>query len=733
MADEVKILLTADAGGLAHGTKAAEKAVTGLDGKVRDANGRFVKGAGAAGAATKKLADDVGVAKKATEGLGDSSTDSFRQYQKGAEAAAQATRRIGTESRKVGTRGAFIDKAAPAALNKVTGILAGGAVLLAAKQTMDFNAQLTQMGVNARDTSGKLNGMDFGQGLATLKGQIMAVSQETGQAPEALLDGMNAIVERTGNLDLATKSLGLMAKTAVATGAQMGDVGALVSNLGEKAGVGPEAMTKALETLVQQGKAGAFTMKDLATEGEGLFSVFPQFGKKGEAGLRSFGAFVQMAKKGSGSASEASTSIAALAAEMADMGLLQTKLQKAGIHGVKFLDSKGEKRAAEDIIKDIVIAANGSADAISVAFGESARKTVLQLANEYKAGNGFAMFESFKSADGGGVIDKDAATMLSTTAIQLQKVQEQVRTFSDGIMTGPLNEITKFMTFVNEHSAATQLAFKVMTAGALGLGGAVAAIKMKEFAGWMKDSLSPGKTPQAGSGKGLPGAGVQQVAVTNWPGNMGGGSSYYDDLPSSSKPTAAEPNAPAKPRGRVGRLYDSIKGKVAPTRMGKVLGSAAKYGSKGLPALKFLAKSGVGVGTAMGALDMAMNGGFTGENVAGLVGSSVGGLAGMIGGAGLASIPLGMAGGYAGDVVGRSIYNSLFNSSPEAKNYHQDNWKPFTEQPILAPQGPMMSPINMGLNINIDKDGRSTTTITGRNADSVNLRPSVLMPAWGST
>ena len=736
MAEELKILLKADAGGLAQGTQAAEKAVGKLEGKVRDANGRFVKGAASAGSATKKLADDVGAAKKATEGLGDSGSDSFRQYQRSADAAAQATRRIGSETRKIGNKGSFIDQAAPKALNTVTTLVAGGAIVMAAKQSMDFNQKLTQMGVNARDASGKLNGMDFSAGLATLRSQIMAVSQESGQAPEALLDGMNAIVERTGNLDLATKSLGLMAKTAVATGAAMGDVGALVSNLGEKAGVGPEQVATALEVLIQQGKAGAFTMKDLATEGEGLFSVFPQFGKKGEAGLRSFGAFVQMAKKGSGSASEASTSIAALAAELADVGLLQDKLKKAGIKGVKFFDAKGEKRSAEDIIKDIVKAANGSADAISVAFGESARKTVLQLANEYKAGNGFDMFESFKSADGTGVIDKDVATMLGTTANQMAKLQEQVRNFSEGVMTGPLDDLTRFMTFVNEHGAATQTVFKLMAAGAAALVATVAMLKMKELGSWMKESLSQGKATTTGADgkqKAFAGGGVQQVFVTNWPGSMGGGSSYYDDLP-SSKPKGAPEDPSAKPKGRFGRMFDALKGKVAPSKMGRALGSVAKFGSKGLPAIKALgrfASSGPGANILWNAGSMMLNGGFTGENVAGLLGSSVGGLAGLLGGGGVASIPLGLAGGYAGDMAGRALYNQLLGAQPsQAKNYFDEAFRPFTGTPIIEQQGPMASPVSLALNVNIDKDGRTTNTITGRDAGLVDLRPSVLMPTW---
>ena len=124
---------------------------------------------------------------------------------------------------------------------------------------------------------------------------------------------------------------------------------------------------------------------------------------------------------------------------------------------------------------------------------------------------------------------------------------------------------------------------------------------------------------------------------------------------------------------------------------------------------------------------MAMNGGFTGENVAGLVGSSIGGLAGLIGGGGLASIPLGMAGGYGGDMAGRAMYNKFFAEQPaEGINYHTESFKNWVGAPVI-PQAPPT--LEAGITINIDRDGRFTTSTVGRDADNFNVQPS-LGPRW---
>jgi len=734
MADEVKIGLSVDPKGVAQGTSAAEKSLTKLEGKSRDANVRWVKASQAAGSATKKLADDVGVAKKATEGLGDSGLDSFRKFQHGADQAANATKRINTESRKIGKRGSFIEQAAPKALNSVTSLVAGGSILLAAKQSMDFNAQLTMMGVNARDAQGKLNGKDFAPELAAMRQEIMGVAQQMGQSPNQLLEAMNAIVERTGDLPLARQELKLMADTAMATGSDLGDVGALVSNLGEKANVSAGDMRKALEILVAQGKTGAFTMKQLATEGEELFAVFPQFQKKGEAGLRSFGAFIQMAMVGTGKAPEAATAIKALAADLADVTVLQEKMKKAGIHGVKFFDRKGVKRSTEDIVKDMIIAAKGSADKLSVAFTESSRSAVLPIAKDYADGKGFARFESFKQSDGKGIINDDAKTNLQEANAQLDIFMQKVRGFADEKLKSPLEYFKADMTFINEHAEGTKRAFEVIGIGVGALALQVGALKIKEFNNWMKEAMSAGKNTTTGADgkqKSFALGGVQQVFITNWPaGGAGGGPSYYDDTPSAKPKPAGGSEPSVKPRGRIGRVLDGIKSRIGTTRMGRAFSSVAKVGSKGLPAIKSLAKSGLGTGLILGAGDMALNGGFTGENVAGMLGGTIGGLAGIAGGGGLASLPFGIAGGIAGDKAGRWIYNDFFaNNSAGSNKFRPEVWNPdYASAKETPTPTPMM---NMELNVSFDKDGRATTTVTGKDAGNVNLRPS-LTPAWGA-
>lgn len=740
MAEELKVRITADAKGLAQGAQEASKAVAGLDGRIRDANGRFIKGGAQAAKATRELTDGVDAAKKATEGLGDSGSDSFREYQQGAERAASATRRIGTEARRLNSVGSLIERGAPRALNQFTGLVAGGGILLAAKQSMDFNAQLTQLALNAKDAKGQLNGKDFSVGMTDLHDQIMAVTAATGKAPEELLAGMNAIVERTGDLQLATSTLGLMGKVSLATGAEVSDVGGLISNLSEKAKVGGDAMKSMLEILLSQGKTGAFTMKELSTEGERLFSVFPQFGKLGEEGLRSFGAFVQMAKKG-GNAAEASTSIASLAAELSDVSLLSQKMKKAGIGGVQLFNKNGTKRSTEDIVKDIVVAAKGNADKISMVFGESARKTVLQLANEYAAGNGFAMFEKFKGAEGKGVIDADSAAMLATAAGQMGLLTAQVRLFSDEVLSAPLGKLTEFLVYVNSHGEATKLVFQGIALALATLAGTVAMIKGREFVGWMKESLSAGKGTTVGvDGKQQKFAmgGVQQVFVTNMPsGGMGGGGSPLDGGPSPSSTPSGSPSTPAKPKGRFGRFLESVGSKLSPLGKTKVGGLAKSAGTKALQFGKWGFKSNMFTNAGITALDLLTNDGpIDGRSIAGAVGGLAGGAVGMIGGLGAASLPLGIAGNIAGSKGGEALYDSFFGQEKSnSQNNYNPAWTPAVGQdaPVIYAQdnseltsalqdfSKSNQPINLTLNVS-SRDGRIVEqSVSGPGAQRVKM------------
>ncbi|HUV96626.1 MAG TPA: phage tail tape measure protein, partial [Acidobacteriaceae bacterium] len=292
-----------------------------------------------------------------------------------------------------------------------------------------YDSQLTRLAIQGR--------MGTEEQMALRHG-IQQVSMASGQSREEILGGLDAIVERTGDLKFATEVMADMAVASTATGAAMGDLGALASNLQQKMGLATDEIRTAFGILTSQGKAGAFTLENMATMGERLFAAAGRFGVKGMGGIKQFGALVQMARMGTGSSEQATTAIEGAMADIIDKAEI---LRSSGFSIFK-PGTKNEMKSVEDVFKGIIKLTGGDVTKLQKIFGRESIRGVSAIAQAYKETGGFAMFD--KLAEGGDPSElmRDFARYSQSSVFQFQQLRNIGVEFLDKAISPMLAKTT---------------------------------------------------------------------------------------------------------------------------------------------------------------------------------------------------------------------------------------------------------------------------------------------------
>lgn len=289
-----------------------------------------------------------------------------------------------------------------------------------------------------------------------LKQELFDIAKITHQKPGDLLAGIEAIVERTGDYAAAHKALKDMGIIATTSGAPMEAIGATTSNLFEKMGIKPAGLLELFDILLAQGKKGAFTLQNMSTLFERLLSAANRIGVQGVDGIRRFGAFLQFARRGTGTSEEAATAVErSISNIIAKAGQLEEAFP-----GIVFdVDEKTgiEKfRAIDLILKDIIIktAALGTKKqgiVLQKIFGERGIRAITPLVMSFKKFGDFREFDKFLKYGGDTkAILGDFAKISSLTASTLTDAETELTKMADKNLSGPIKLLNEALKEVNK-------------------------------------------------------------------------------------------------------------------------------------------------------------------------------------------------------------------------------------------------------------------------------------------
>lgn len=533
--------------------------------------------------------------------------------------------------------------------NKYTGMLTGAAGAAALRSAGGMESRLERLGIVA-DRSKKE--------MQKLNSEIFKVSQDRKINVDSseVLSAIEQITAKTGDMAVAEENLKNIAMVISATGASGDDVGSLFSNIFEKFNIrDSQEMLETIDALANQGKMGAFELRDLATQGERIISAYAAMGRTGKEAAIEMGTMMQLGRKGTGSTEQAATAFEALVRNLTDNRIIK-KLRSIG---VTVKDSSGNFRAIPDIVQDIIVRTKGNTTKLGEIFDEFSRRAVNPIAIAYQqalqegksAKEAFEQLQNLMSVDTSGQsIIGDSERMAQTFEASVNSLKDALRYFANTNLAEPIAKLAQAINSLDGAQVQKYLDMGLKAAKYLAMA-------------WIANKVVRGGVSLFSA--------VKNLRAGNIAGALGTGASMGNPIP-----------VYVVNQGAGGMLADAA-GQAMGGGTGKVwqfLKGAGKWG-------KLASRAGAGLGMAYGVYEA-----FTAEDKKSLgqgVGTAIGSALGFLGG------PLGVAiggtlGGWAGGWIG-----SMFDDA-EAENKKK-------YQEYLANQTHIT---RNNIHFQIDKDGQ---------------------------
>ncbi|MEJ7728219.1 MAG: hypothetical protein WKG00_03305 [Polyangiaceae bacterium] len=285
---------------------------------------------------------------------------------------------------------------------------------------------------NAGYMPGKAGAAGVLQDTGAIGGDVKAASDKWGYSREAGVEGLQAFVAKSGNLELGRKVLGDMAQLARATGSELnevmgaaGELGAALENSKDPAG----DMLNIMRALAGQGKIGAVEMSDQVKYLGRLAATGPQFEGNVASNIQTMGMLTQLARQrgGAASAAEAFTSVSAFTT-----GFKKNARRSAfAAEGVDIEGAGGMLRDPLAIVKDAIFKTGGDQGRLNKMFMDVRQaKPMDALRNVYMGAGGGKAGEAAVEAEllrlKAATLDQTEVARASTDAMKEtpQKVQQ---------------------------------------------------------------------------------------------------------------------------------------------------------------------------------------------------------------------------------------------------------------------------------------------------------------------
>lgn len=379
--------------------------------------------------------------------------------------------------------------------NRYTALLGGGAAAIAVRGTMNLQEQLTRLGITA-DASDEI--------IKGLHNSILdaANAPDIRVDPSQILAAVESIMEKTGDLKFAQeniRNIGLAIQASGADGAAIGDIFAEF----QKQGMSAKDALASVDVLIAQGKAGAFTLKDLASLGPRVVTSYTALGRRGPQAMKEMGAVLQMIRMSTGSSEQATTAWEAMLRTFSD----RKKVQFLEKQGVKLFNKDGSLRAANELMVEILKAAGNSRINLSDVFDAEAIRAFNAIMDKV----GIDKLQELMRIEGDGTtVQRDSARAAATANAALQSLKTTWGKFADSNLSGPIQKVADALNAIEPGRLETALdrAGKL----AVTLGGAVAAYKLINAGMTVRGWFSGGKK-----------AGGAGAAINSAAGGLSGG------------------------------------------------------------------------------------------------------------------------------------------------------------------------------------------------------------------
>ncbi|WP_018169087.1 phage tail tape measure protein [Thioalkalivibrio sp. ALMg9] len=445
-----------------------------------------------------------------------------RRYEQSmAQLSQRGSRHMSRLSRVTGALGRGLDRIG----NRWTALATGAAGIGTLRSLGRMEERFARLGIQSQRSA---------EDMERLRRQIF----DTARAPDIRVDpseitsAIESIIEKTGDLQFAEDNLRNIAAAISATGAEGTNIGEIMAEFQKMDVRAPEQVLRAIDTLNEQGKEGAFTLQNLAALGPRVVTAYSALGRQGPEALREMGAALQVIRQGTGSSEQAATAFEALLRTFQDADRA-SELQRRS--GVQIFDPDELERGREvlrpinELMSEIVEAAGGRTSRLSEVFDAQAMRAFNSALAEYNRTGAVESLDRFLQVQGDGTATfRDSERAAQTSAAAMRNLASAWNDFADQNLSGPIQAAADALNSLDKETVDRW--FRI--------GGAIAGIVASAYAirsvGRLGRDLTMGARSVLGGGMttggvagGLGGAASRAaptpVYVVNWGGMPGGG------------------------------------------------------------------------------------------------------------------------------------------------------------------------------------------------------------------
>jgi len=371
---------------------------------------------------------------------------SANRVNRSAVTALNKTKRVGQATVRTFDKVRKSSDKATKSLKKMRSLRMPGGVLGGLASTVAVGAEVRRiatleerygrLGIQAEITDEK---------VAKMRSSLETAARNIKLDPKEMLSGVEQIVEKTGDLDFAIANFQNLGLAMQATGSTGFDIGATLAEFQKMGITDPEVIKRMIDTLILQGKEGAFTLQEFASQSSKLFPSIAAYGFKGEKAIEQLGSIAQVARKSTGSADEATTSINSL------LKTLSVKEDELNGDGIKTKNEDGSVRDVTAVVRDLIRQKNGNTGKLNEFLGDEGYKAIKFLIDEYKTKGTFSEYDKYESIKGDGsklMFDANRATKFSNATYQdlVNKKDEA----SDFVLKPAMEEANSFLNAAKE-------------------------------------------------------------------------------------------------------------------------------------------------------------------------------------------------------------------------------------------------------------------------------------------
>lgn len=360
------------------------------------------------------------------------------------------------------------------AFSKIDGILNSTASNLAALGvSIGVGATINKMiafedRINKLGTIAKQNAKD----TETYKKQMEGLSEAIYKAAmqpdikidaNEIVDAMNQIMEKTGDMDFARSNIENIGRAMRAFDVTGADIGSMMSEF-SKLGYTSKEVSKLMDEMYVQGNKGAFTAAEFAKNGAAIISAYSKIGTSSE-NIKNANAAMQILTMGVKSPTDAVTTLESIMSELGNPKK-QEDLRKLGERlgvDLNVRDANGNFKDLNEILLKIVSTKDklgGNLDEYGLIFGDVARRAIAAY-DIY----GNKVDNMLDVSEASGEMIKAAKKNALSMKANIQNLQTAFDAFANSNLAPILQKITDILNRFAENPERFEKVFKVLTAG----------------------------------------------------------------------------------------------------------------------------------------------------------------------------------------------------------------------------------------------------------------------------